>query len=171
MRSKKLAQDSTSHVEVLKNAVKILKETENYEPDIICLVQPTSPLVKANHIDDSIKLILDTGADSVEGIFVVPKIFHPHNVRYIGEDGFTKFLFPKKHAEFKKGKNLPPIYAIGTVVTFRPKNLRETNTTQGRKSKALIIEPKTAIDIDEPIDVAIAEAIMKWTNFKKYGKH
>lgn len=163
MRPKEFAQDSTTHVDVLKNAVKTLKEKENYEPDVICLVQPTSPLVKPSHIDDSIKLLLDSDADSVEGVFAVPKIFHPHNVRYVGEDGHTKFLFPKEHAEFKKGKKLAPIYAIGTVVTFRPKNLFETNTTQGKKSKALIIEPETAVDIDEPLDIAIAEAIMKWT--------
>ncbi len=164
MRPKELAQDSTTHVDVLKNAVKTLKEKENYEPDIICLVQPTSPLVKTSHIDESIKLLLDSGADSVEGIFAVPKIFHPHNARYIDAGGFTKFLFPKEHAEFKNGKKLPRVYAIGTVIAFRPKNLWETNTVQGAKSKALIIEPQTAIDIDEPADVVVAEAMLNWTN-------
>lgn len=164
MRPKELAQDGTGHVSVLKNALETLKKIDGYWPDAVVLVQPTSPLVTAEQIDQTVELILKEDLDSVETIFEVPTIFHPYNERYINENGFTKFLMPKERAEAVRIGKRPKIYAIGTVFTFKPDTLWKYSTIQGEKSKSIIIDRKYAVDIDEPLDVATAEAMMRLIN-------
>lgn len=167
MRPKELAQDGTGHVPVLKNALETLKKIDGYWPDAVVLVQPTSPLVQSEHIDSTVELILKEDLDSVETIFEVPTIFHPYNERFVDENGFTKFLMPTQRAEAAKTGNRPKIYAIGTVYTFKPDTLWKYGTIQGEKSKSIIIDKKYAVDIDEPLDVAIAEAMLKWIKSEK----
>ncbi len=161
LRPKELAQDSTGHVPVLKHALEFLKEKEGYWPDAVVLVQPTSPLVTAAHIDDTVRLLFESGVDSAETVFEVPTIFHPYNIRYIDAEGYTHFLLEKERAEAQKIGKRPPMYVIGTVYTFRPDNLWETGTIQGKRSKSVIIDRALAIDVDEPVDLIIAEALMK----------
>ena len=161
LRPKELAQDSTGHVPVLKHALEFLKEKEGYWPDAVVLVQPTSPLVTAAHIDDTVRLLFESGVDSAETVIEVPTIFHPYNIRYIDAEGYTHFLLEKERAEAQKIGKRPPMYVIGTVYTFRPDNLWETGTIQGKRSKSVIIDRALAIDVDEPVDLIIAEALMK----------
>ena len=161
IRPKTLAEDGTGHVPVLKNAIETLKITEGYMPDVVVLVQPTSPLVQPEHIDEAVKLILAESLDSVETIFEVPTIFHPYNERYVDEQGFTKFVMQKERAEAARTGKRPNIYTIGPVYVFRPDTLWKYGTIQGEKSKSIIIDKKYAVDIDELLDVVIVEALLR----------
>ena len=162
MRPSDLAQDGTAHVPVLKNALETLKKIDGYWPDAVVLVQPTSPLIQSKHIDDVLALLLgDPTLDSAETIFEVPNIFHPYNVRHIDENGFTKFVMAPQRAEFQKTGKRIIAYAVGTVFAFRPDTLWKYGTIQGEKSKSVIIDKKFAVDVDEPLDVVIAEAMMR----------
>lgn len=160
MRPKELAQDSTGHVPVLKHALEFLRDREEYWPDAVVLVQPTSPLVTSKHIDDTVTLLFESGADSVETVFEAPTVFHPYNLRVIDEKGFTRFLMPEERAQAAKDGKRPPVYVIGTVYTFRPDNLWKYGTIQGETSKSIIIDRASGIDVDEPLDIVIAEAIL-----------
>ena len=167
LRPKELAQDSTGHVPVLKYTLETLKAKDGYWPEAVVLIQPTSPLVQPEHIDDALSLLLkEKDLDSVETIFEVPTIFHPYNVRYITDNGYTKFVMAKERAEAAKTGKRPKIYTIGTVYTFRPETLWKYGSIQGEKSKSIIIDKKFAIDVDEPLDLIIAEAVMRWIENK-----
>lgn len=166
LRPKELAQDSTGHVPVLKHALEFLRDKEQYWPDAVVLVQPTSPLVTPQHIDDTVSLLFQSGADSVETVFEAPTVFHPYNLRVIDEKGFTRFLMPEERAAIAKtGSKRPPVYVIGTVYTFRPDKLWKYGTIQGGTSKSVIIDRASGIDVDEPLDLVIAEAILEKKHF------
>lgn len=161
LRPRELAQDSTAHLDVLKHAIGFLREREDYEPDAVVLVQPTSPGVLPAHIDDAVRLLRAENLDSVETVFEVPTIFHPYNLRVRDDGGFTHFLMPAERAAAAKAGKRPPVYAIGTVYAFLPDNLRKYGTIQGERSKSVIIDRADAVDVDEPLDLTIAEALMK----------
>jgi CMP-N-acetylneuraminic acid synthetase len=120
--------------------------------------------VTKEDINETIKLILESGVDSVETVFEVPTIFHPYNIRSIDEQGFTTFLLSKERAEAQKTGKRPKMYAIGTVYTFHPDNLWKFGTIQGEKSKSVIISHERALDIDEPFDLVVGEAFLKFKN-------
>ena len=64
LRPKELATDKASSFSVLDHAVQWLSKYENWVPDIIVLLQPTTPFRRGYHIDGVIKLLLDTEADA-----------------------------------------------------------------------------------------------------------
>jgi len=161
IRPKELAEDSTGHLPVLKHEIEFLKEKEGYEADAVVLIQPTSPLVFAEDVDKAVELLLKEDLDSVETVFEVPTIFHPYRVRHINENGFTKFFMPEERANSMKTGDWPKIYAVDAVFCFKPDTLYKYGTIQGEKSKSIIVPQARASDIDNPADVAVAEALLK----------
>lgn len=158
-RPPELAADAAGHVAVLEHALAVLREQEQYVPDAVVLVQPTSPFVATEQIDQAVDLMLATGADSVETVVEVPTVFHPYNIRVIDEQGLTRFLMPDARDRARTAGRRPPMYAIGNVYVFRPANLVETGTLQGRVSRSIVIDRRSALDVDEPFDLQIAEAL------------
>ena len=55
LRSKEISKDNSPTIELVLDLIKYFKTQEGLEtPDLICLLQPTSPFRKTNHIDDAI---------------------------------------------------------------------------------------------------------------------
>lgn len=64
-RPKKLSTDSSKLEPVIEHCLNYLKLKENYVPDIIILLQNTSPLRNKNHIDDALRIFLKSKYDSM----------------------------------------------------------------------------------------------------------
>ncbi|OGZ35141.1 MAG: hypothetical protein A2V60_01455, partial [Candidatus Portnoybacteria bacterium RIFCSPHIGHO2_01_FULL_39_19] len=64
-RPKKLSGDTTPMQSVLEHIISYLKKHGNYKPNIIVLLQPTSPLRAAHHIDEAINKFLEEKYDSL----------------------------------------------------------------------------------------------------------
>src|SRR5258706_10337909 len=54
MRPAHLAADETPMVDVLLDALATLGRVDNYRPDVIVLLQPTSPLRRSAHVDAAV---------------------------------------------------------------------------------------------------------------------
>ena len=65
LRPKKLADDKSSLETSIIHVLDTLKEQENYIPDIIIILQNTSPLRTSKHIDDAFNLFKKNNYDSV----------------------------------------------------------------------------------------------------------
>ena len=68
-RPKGLAKDSSKIEPVIFHTLNYLKKMEQYVPDIVVLLQSTSPLRTGKHIDAAIKLLLKKKFDSVLSVF------------------------------------------------------------------------------------------------------
>ena len=64
-RPKKLANDSSDLEPVMKHVLEYLRHNENYKPELIVLLQPTSPLRNSDHIDESILKLKKNQLDSI----------------------------------------------------------------------------------------------------------
>lgn len=64
-RPKNLSNDSSQLEPVIEHCLNYLKQKENYVPDIIILLQNTSPLRTKKHIDDALRDFLDSKFDSM----------------------------------------------------------------------------------------------------------
>lgn len=78
MRPAELAQDNTPHLPVMQHAVSWLKENENYNPDLVAILQPTAPLRQSWHLKEALDLMLKLQADSVVGVVEIPSHFSPY---------------------------------------------------------------------------------------------
>ena len=157
MRPKSLAQDKTPTIPVLQHAVSFLKENENYSPEIIVLLQPTSPLRNSGDIDITIKKLIDENSDSAETFCEVKE--HPASMFRI-KNGMA-FPIDKKNLK-KRTQDLPKLYREnGAVYAFKKDLLMKKGTVYGKKHLPVIMPAERSIDIDEEIDFSIAELIMK----------
>jgi len=65
VRPKKLATDTAKLEPVIEHVLKYLKQNQKYNPDIIVILQNTSPLRTTKHIDESLILMKKENYDSI----------------------------------------------------------------------------------------------------------
>ncbi len=167
LRPPEISGDIATDIEFLTHALDFLKEKENYEPEIVLRLPPTSPLRTAVHIDEGIKKLLDTPeADAVRPIVEAPK--HPYKLWKISDD--NKWLEPflsKELTNFDEPHNLPrqlfpKVYIhTGAMDVMKIRAIREQKSTSGKKLAYFFMRAEDSINIDSPLDFEIAEILMK----------
>jgi CMP-N-acetylneuraminic acid synthetase len=69
MRPPEFAQDQSLDLPVFQHAVDWLAEHENYHPDVVVQLRPTSPVRPPTLVDEAVNLLLShPEADSVRGV-------------------------------------------------------------------------------------------------------
>jgi len=156
MRPDEYAQDSTLDLPVFAHALRALAETEDYHPDVVIQLRPTSPIRPVSMVDDAVRLLLDNPeADSVRG--VVPAGQNPHKMWRIDEASgrMNALLQVEGIAEPYNSprQKLPPVYwQTGHIDVIRPRAILEKNSMSGDVILPLLIDPKFTVDIDNPSD-------------------
>lgn len=159
-RPKKISGSQATQFQVIKHTLNFLK-TQKYYPDIVVLLQPTSPFRTAKIIDDSINKLIKSKATCV--VSVMPIKQHPFASFWIKNGMLTPF---KKDFDSHGIRQKRPIlfYPTGSVYTFLAKNLTQYKSIYGPKMKP-IVEDESSLDIDTPLDFFICEMV------SKYGKN
>ena len=167
LRPKRLAQDRTSSISVIKHVLLYLQKNENYEPDIVLLLQPTSPFRSNKLIDKSIQLLKKSKVNSV---ISVKKINNEINHSFFYKD---KMLIP--YQKFSKNnnsnKNFELFFPTGSVYTFWNKTLKNFDSIYGNKILPIFSKYPETIDIDDIFDLFVSEmTLLYWKKFKqKHG--
>jgi len=155
MRPSELAQDDTLDLPVFEHALHWLQENEDYQPDLVVQLRPTSPLRPTDLVDRAVKLMLDhPEADSARG--VVPSGQNPHKMWRIDEKGrMVPLLVVKGIAEPYNAprQKLPPVYwQTGHIDVIRPEVILEKGSMSGDVILPVVIDPSFTVDIDTERD-------------------
>lgn len=158
MRPEDLATDNASSIDVVLHMINYLKETENYNPEFIILLQPTSPLRDYKHIDEAIEKLLKTDMDAIVSVCeseVNPywsNIFNGEKLEYFIEEG----------KKITRRQDLPNVYRInGAIYAIKTNVFIEEKTFEPESLTGYIMSSKDSIDIDEALDFKLAEIIME----------
>jgi CMP-N,N'-diacetyllegionaminic acid synthase len=158
LRPAELAQDETPTLPVLQHVLNELKATGGYEPEVIVLLQPTSPLRRAEDIDNAVSLLQQTGADSVVSLCVAEH--HPAWMKRLEDDRVLPFL--ENAPEYTRRQEMPPVHRLnGAIYVTRRPILMEQNRILGQDTRGLIIDANSSVDIDTPLDLKIAALILQ----------
>jgi len=165
-RPLELAADDTPTIPVLQDVVRRLEEGgERYES--ILTLQPTNPLRLAEDIDGSIELLEQSGADSVIS-FVDVGEKHPARMKFVSPDGRVSDPPFAEEFEGQRRQDLQKIYLReGSIYLTRRAILMEDNSVQGRDCRAWIIPQERYCNIDTPLDLFIAEQMLKYRVWEK----
>ncbi len=163
LRPKKISGDVSSMEEVVTHTINFLK-SEPYNPDIIIILQPTSPFRSYKEVDKVIRIFSKSRATSL--VEVKKTENHP----YKSFKKKNRFLLPLKtnFQKFHARQTLPDIfYPTGSVYILWTKTLEKFNSIYG--NKILSYEQKDdVIDIDTQFDFFVAEMMIKlWRSKKK----
>lgn len=167
LRPKELAEDKTPTLPVLVHTVNFLKEKENYYPDYIVLLQPTTPLRTERHIDEALKILIKSKKDSVVSVTEVPSHYNPHWQLKIIDNRLVFFLDEKKSlgGVITRKQDLPKTYyRNGAIYAFPTKTLMEKNSLYGDECIPYLMSEEDSINIDTLKEFLIAELMLKNRN-------
>ena len=108
---RELAGDDTPSLAVAQHAVRWLIECEAWTPDILVLLQPTSPLRRARHLDEALERMAETGADTVVSVVEVPHCFSPYGISRLQEGWLEDFWKEPLPFDRFRRQNQPIFYA------------------------------------------------------------
>ncbi len=158
IRPAEYARDTSSSVLVAKHALNFMYHEMNKEYDYLLLLQPTSPLRRASHIDEAIELMQKTKKDSV--ISVTTPEQSPYKIKKVNENNELVDLI-QLNLDYKRRQDLPEVYAQnGAIYLTKTKILLEKNSFFGECSIGYYMKKEYSIDIDEYIDLKIAEYLL-----------
>lgn len=159
VRPAEYAQDDTPALAVVRHALAHLEKEEKYIPDIVVYLQPTSPLRRAEHIDGTIRALLETNADSAVSVVEVPHQFSPGSVMVM-ESGVLKAY--ETGPEVLRRQDKQKVYARNgpAVLAVRRATIREKDSLYGNAIAPYIMSPAYSIDIDTSSDLELAEYML-----------
>ena len=153
-RPGELARDETPAIDVALHALEVLGDF-----DYLVLLQPTSPLRTAAHIDDCIRLCDDAGTSST--VSVVAADPSPYWMYFVDPAGRMRPVI-EGTARATRRQDLPPAFALnGAVYVTRAADLRQGRRFVFDDTLASVMPAEVSIDIDTEEDFAAVQAILE----------
>ena len=155
MRPAGLATDDAAMRPVIEHAVGFLEE-QGWSPEIVVLLQPTSPLRTPHHIRNAVDELRSSRADSVVTVVEVPRHLSPDYVMRIEGADLVPFL-PQGAGVTRRQDARPAYVRDGTVYAFWRRTLAEHGSIYGAHCRPLLVPATESVTIDTQADWDEAE--------------
>jgi len=148
-RPPELAAVETPILPVIRHA------RDTYACDILVLLQPTSPLRRAEHVDAAVRLLRDSGADVVVSVVPVPHRYSYDSLMVLRGDRLVARAEPsrRQNRETLYARNGPAVLAL-RAATFGDE------LYQG-DVRAYVMDGRDSLDVDSPEDLELAELLLR----------
>jgi len=159
LRPVDLAGDDTRDLQVFQHALSWLKDQEDYQPDLVVQLRPTSPFRPPALIDQAVNIMLDNPqATSVRG--VVSSKQNPYKMWKVQENGK---MLPLLGIDQPEPYNMPrqelpkTFWQTGHIDVIRSETILKGSMT-GEQIYSCQIDPLFSIDLDNLLDWQRAES-------------
>ena len=141
------------------NAINWLSEYENWIPDYVLLLQPTSPLRTFHDINNIISLGIEKeNADSV--VSVCLSQVHPYKMKLIDKVG-NMIDYTDKPKGYLPRQKLPSIYfENGALYLIKTKVFLKKKTLFPKNTIPYVMSERNSFDIDTEWDIELADLIL-----------
>jgi CMP-N-acetylneuraminic acid synthetase len=150
-RPPELAADETPMRDVIEHALAGFPKT-----DVLVLLQPTSPLRRARHVDEALELLLVSGADSVVSVVEVPHRYRPGSLMALDGDRLVRLA--DDHSVTRQEK--PLVYARNGPAILALRADRLGADLYGGDCRAYVMEQRDSVDVDDLFDLELAELLL-----------
>lgn len=151
IRPQALTEDHVTTREVLQHTLEWLEENEQYVPDYVMLLYPTSPLLKRERVEEAVQIAVSRDSDSV----VSGELDKGHY--WIEVEGGWVRLYPQKQVNSQY--QIPLFVENGAIYLTKSKFMKRQYVAD--KTDVVIMEPGENIDIDYPEDFARVEEMLR----------
>lgn len=150
LRPAAFATDASPMMDVAVHALKTLSETDEYVPDALLILQPTSPLRSPEHIRQAVSLL--EGYEAVCSVVPLPQDISPHYVMKIRDDGCLDFFMPDGD-RFTRRQDVPVAYRRdGTIFLTRTEVVLNAHSFYGKRCRPMVLQPDEILNIDTAKD-------------------
>lgn len=150
IRPKKLTKDDVTTRDVLHHTLQWLEENENYVPDYVLLLYPTSPLLKKERIKEAIRVAFERDSDSVFSGY------YDKGHYWIEVEGGWVRLYPQKQVNSQY--QVPLVVENGAIYLTKSKFISRQYVAD--KADVVVMDPEENIDVDYPEDFKKVESIL-----------
>lgn len=159
MRPAEFAGDDSTDLEVFDHALGWLDKHENYRPELIVHLRPTSPLRPARLIDRGIERLLShPKADSLRTVVAAPQT--PYKMWRLQGDFLEPLLTHPTYPEpYNMARQLlPPVFWQNAYLDItRWTTVMKSGSMTGTRILALVMSQDDDVDIDDKLDFVRAE--------------
>lgn len=150
IRPKELTLDDVPTRDVLQHTLDVLEETENYKPDYVLLLYPTSPLLSADRIIEAVDLAVRKDSDSVFSATLDKGHY------WIEVEGGWNRLYPIKqvNSQFQ----IPLAKENGAIYLTKSELIKKQYVAD--KADVVFMEEDESVDVDYPRDFEKVERMI-----------
>ncbi len=171
-RPAELATDTATVDAAARHAVTVWERRHGTTADAIVLLYANIPVRADDLIDRAIEQLTRTGADSVRSVAPVSKQ-HPDWLHRLDGDRMSQY---RPNSIYRRQDLEELYYHDGAVAAVTRAALFGALATPndhqaflGRDRRGLLQRPQDAVDVDEPADLNVAEALLKARNEQENG--
>jgi CMP-N,N'-diacetyllegionaminic acid synthase len=163
MRPAALATDSASSIDVARHALDWLAQHEGWQADILVILQPTSPLRTARHIDEALAALIESGADTVVSVVPLPHHCSPFKLMQLDDGRLHSFWDQPLPFDPLNRHSVPVLYARNgpAVLAARAALIHDRATFYGDYIIPYVMDEADSVDIDTPFDLKLAEWLLR----------
>ncbi len=160
MRPAELAADNAPEILSWKHAIETIEQQAGASVDVLLSIPATSPLRAVQDVQACLDLLLSSDADMV--ITVTETTRHPSfNMVVLDQEKNARLVVPPASAIARR-QDAPKIYDMTTVCyAARGSYIKTARFLMEGKIKAVVVPNQRAMDIDTPLDLAIAECLLQ----------
>ncbi len=155
MRSDALATDYTKSIDIVLDLIGRI----NFSYKYIALLQPTSPLRTAIHIDESIEVLKKNDADAVVSVCKLDYPVEWSNV--LPQNGAMDAFFDKNILNMRS-QDFPNRYRLNGAIYIIKKNKvkKDGGFVLEKGTYAYLMDQQCSVDIDTKLDFTLANILM-----------
>ncbi len=163
-RPPELATDTATVDAAARHAVEIWEREHDRQTDAVVLLYGNIPVRAPDAIDRVLDHLKNSGGSSVRTIAPVGK-HHPDWLHKLSDDRLIQY---RTNSIYRRQDLEPLFYHDGAVAAVTRQALFEAVKTPDDKQafwgpdrRAIIQRPEDAVDVDEPFDLYLAEAVLR----------
>ena len=158
-RPKKLATDRIRPEPAMLHVLEKLKQTDGYTPDIITLLQPTSPLRDAQDIKKAAELMLSKMADAVVSVLEIDRRLLKS---FITDSNGYLIHFTKAGFMLMRRQDLPSVYFTnGAIYMVEARFFLKTRSLFPKRVLPYVMSQEKSYDVDTKKDLEKIAQLMK----------
>lgn len=157
-RPPELSGDAVPTAPVVRHALLETEEAEGTTFDRVITLQPTSPFRRGADIDAAVDLLDDTPASGSVISVVQMKGDHPVLAKRIEDDLLVDYCVPEP--EGTRRQDLPPAFLRNGAIYLTRRAVVMSGSVRGTAARPLLMPPERSLNIDEPLDLVLAEALL-----------
>ncbi len=162
LRPSELAGDTVPIVPVLQHSVQFVEQNDNIQLDWVCLLQPTEPFRTVEDLQETLRLGLAGGCDS---IISVVQVFatHPKLMKRIEDNQLLHYCEALEEKEGTRRQDYKPDAYMrnGAIYLTRRDVLMKRNSIWGKVIRPYVMSPERSVSVDSELDLKLVEILMQ----------
>lgn len=163
-RPEYLSSDTAGSGDTLKYVVERFEKERKVKVKVVVELMATNPLKTHEDIDSCIELLCEQNADSV---IAMGRLYdhHPSRIKYLDDNGKICDFYPEV-PESRRQDLTPNAYIrAGSIYVMTRDQIETAVRYGGENSLGYVLPDNRFLNIDEPRDLLVAEAILKQAKY------